>query len=77
MTKAEQLTAIAERLSDDQIESLLFFARSMAEKPYYDTASPEALASIERGLRQIDRDETVSLTQLSERLARAAKPQGS
>ena len=75
MTKAEQLTAVAQRLSDEQVDALLSFARSMAEEQsYYDKASPEALASLERGLEQIERDEHVSLDELSERLKAAAKP---
>jgi hypothetical protein len=50
MTKAEQLTAATERLSDEQIDALLSFAQSVAGKPFYDRAPPEALASLERGL---------------------------
>ena len=76
MTKTEQLAAVAQQLSDDQIDSLLFFAQSMADKAYCDTAPPEALASLERGLEQIERGETLSLDQLSERLEAAAKRSG-
>ena len=76
MTKAEQLTAVAERLSEEQIEALLSFARSMTEEPFYDKAPPEALASLERGLEQVARGETVSLDELSRRLEAAAKPSG-
>jgi len=74
MTKAEQLTAVAERLSDEQIDALLSFARSMTEESFYDKAPPEALASLERGLEQVARGETVSLDELSKRLETAAKP---
>lgn len=73
MTKAEQLTAVAERLSEEQIDALLSFARSMTEEPFYDKAPPEALASLERGLEQVARGETVSLDELSKRLEAAAK----
>jgi len=76
MTKAEQLTAVAERLSEEQIEALLSFARSMAEEPFYEKAPPEALASLERGLEQIARGETVSLDELSKRLEATANPHG-
>jgi len=76
MTKAEQLTAVAERLSEEQIEALLSFARSMAEEPFYEKAPPEALASLERGLEQIARGETVSLDELSKRLGATANPHG-
>lgn len=76
MTKTEQLTAVAERLSEEQIDALLSFARSMAGEPFYDKASPEARASLDRGLEQIARGETVSLDELSKRLEAAAKPSG-
>jgi predicted transcriptional regulator len=75
MTKAEQLTAVAQRLSDEQIDALLSFARAMAEDvSFYDQAPPEALASLERGLGQIARGEHVSLDELSRRLKTAADP---
>ena len=68
MTKSEQLAAVAERLSEDQIDALLSIARSMIEEPFYDRASPEALASLQRGLDQIAAGETVTLDELSKRL---------
>jgi hypothetical protein len=73
MTKAEQLTAVAKRLSEEQMDALLFFARSMTDEAYYDKAPPEALASLQRGLEQTARGETVSLDELSKRLETAAK----
>lgn len=77
MTKSEQLTAVAERLTEEQLEALLSFAESMAEEQsYYASASPEALASLERGLEQIARGETVSLDEVARRLKAAAKPSG-
>jgi hypothetical protein len=76
MTKTEQLTAVAEQLTDEQIDALLYFAQSMAGQPLYENAPPEALASLERGLEQIARGETVSLDELAERLKAAAKPSG-
>jgi predicted transcriptional regulator len=76
MTKAEQLTAVAERLSEEQVDALLSLAQSMVDEPFYDKAPPEALASIERGLEQIARGETISLDELSKRLEAAAKPSG-
>lgn len=74
MTKTEQLAAVAGRLSEEQIDALLSFARSMTEEPFYERAPPEALASLERGLEQMARGETVSLDELSNRLEAAAKP---
>jgi hypothetical protein len=76
MTKTEQLTAVAERLTDEQFDALLDFAQSMTEEPFYEAAPPEALASLERGIEQLARGETVSLEELSDRLKAAAKPHG-
>ena len=60
MSKTEQLAAVAERLSEEQVDALLSLAHSMVDEPFYDKAPPEALASLERGLEQIARGETVS-----------------
>jgi hypothetical protein len=76
MTKTEQLTAVAEHLTEEQIDALLYYAQSMAGQTLYDNASPEALASLERGLEQLARGETVSLDELAKRLNAAAKPTG-
>jgi len=74
MTKTEQLTAVVGRLTEEQVDALLSFAQSMAEEPVYKKAPPEALASIELGLEQLARGETVSLDELDVRLKAAAKP---
>ena len=74
MTKAEQLTAVVEGLSEEQVDALLSFAQSMTEEPVYKNAPPDALASIRLGLEQLARDETVSLDELDVRLKAAAKP---
>ena len=76
MSKTEQLAAVAERLSEEQVDALLSLAHSMVDEPFYDKAPPEALASLERGLEQVARGETVSLDELSRRLDEAAKPSG-
>lgn len=68
MTLLEKLQAAAEPLSDSQIEALVAFARSMRSAPFYNDAPPEALASIERGLAQIARDDTLTVEQLAVRL---------
>ena len=68
MSKTEQLAAVAERLSEEQVDALLSLAQSMAEEPFYDKAPPEALASLERGLEQIARGGTASLDELFKRL---------
>jgi hypothetical protein len=77
MTRTERLAVVAERLTDEQIDALLDFAQSMSDEPFYDRAPPEALASLERGLDQLARGETVSLDELADRLKAAAKPHGS
>ena len=77
MTKTEQLTAVAQRLSEEQLDALLSFAQSMAEdQSFFASAPPEALDSLERGLEQLTRGEVVSLDELSRRLEVAAKPAG-
>jgi hypothetical protein len=76
MTKTEQLTAVAERLTDEQFDALLDFAQSMAGRPFYETAPPEALASLARGLAQIAAGEVLELDELDKRLKAAAKPSG-
>jgi hypothetical protein len=76
MTKTERLAAVAGRLTDEQIDALLDFAQSMTEEPFVERAPPEAVASLERGLEQLARGETVSLDELADRLKAAAKPHG-
>ena len=77
MTKTEQLTAVAERLNEEQIDALLDIAQSMAEQPFYNVAPPEALASIKQGLEQLDRGEGIGQVDVVARLkAAAAKPRG-
>ena len=74
MTKTQQLTAVAERLTEEQIDALLAFAQSMAEEQFYEEVPPEALASLELGLEQLARGETVSIEELAVRLEAASKP---
>jgi hypothetical protein len=76
MSKTEQLAAVAERLSEEQVDALLSLAHSMVDEPFYDKAPPEALASLERGLEQIARGNTISLDGLSTRLTAAGRPAG-
>ena len=76
MTKIEELTSILAKLSDEQVEALLDWARSMVEPTAYETASPEALASIARGLEQSERGETLTLEELDARLDKLAKSFG-
>jgi predicted transcriptional regulator len=50
MTKLEKLTQAATALSDDQLDGVLSYVQSLSSEPFYNSAPPEALASIERGL---------------------------
>ena len=74
MTRTEQLTGVAARLSEEQVDALPSFAGSMADERFHEKAPPRALVSLERGLEQIARWGAVSADELSKRLAAAAKP---
>jgi len=52
MSKIDDLTKVAAALSDQQLDGLLDFARSLAEGSYLETAPPEVRDAIERGLSQ-------------------------
>lgn len=54
MTKIEQLTTTAATLPDDQIDGLIAYARYLQSEPFFYCASPEALASLERGIAEAD-----------------------
>jgi hypothetical protein len=73
MTKLEKLQAAAAALSDEQVDALISLAHSMKSRPFYEVAPKEALYSIDRGLDQLARGETVTLDELSQRLSRAAR----
>lgn len=72
MTKIEQISREAAALSDYQLEAALEFIRNMKKEPFFYSAPPEALASIERGREQLARGEQIDLDELSRRLKRAA-----
>ena len=59
MTKIEQLTQTAAALSDEQIDGLIAYAAYLAGQPLYYSAPPEVRASIDRGLDQYARGNTV------------------
>lgn len=73
MNKIDELTVAAGRLTDDQIAELLELARAMSGSSYYASAPQEALDSLERGLAQLDRGETVTLDEVDRRLRAAAE----
>lgn len=73
MERTDELARVAAQLSDEQIESLTDLARAMTERPFYETAPPEALASLRRGLEQLGRGETLTLDELDNRLRAAAE----
>ena len=67
MSKTEELVREVAKLSDEQVATLIDLARSMAERPFYETAPPEALASLDRGLAQLERGDTLTLDELAKR----------
>lgn len=60
MTKADQLAAAAESLSDEQLDALIGIAKDMKDKPFYYSAPPEALALLDQGLAEIAAGQTIS-----------------
>lgn len=60
MTKIEQLSAAAQALDEEQIDALISWARSMAEKPFYASAPPRHSRPSSADEEQIARGETVS-----------------
>ena len=73
MDRTDELTRAAAQLTDEQLASLTDLARAMKERPFYETAPPEALASLQRGLEQLDRGETVTLDELDARFHAAVQ----
>ena len=68
MSKMEQLTRTAAALSDEQIDGLIAYAAYLAGRPLYDIAPPDVLASIDRGLAQHARGETIAASTVFDRL---------
>lgn len=52
MTKIEQLAEAAAALTEEQIDGLMAYTRYLSGPSAYATATPEALASIDRGVAQ-------------------------
>jgi hypothetical protein len=69
MSRIDRLQSVASELSEDQVDALIAFAESLVGESLYSLAGPEALASVERGLDQVSRGETVSLEELRRRLS--------
>lgn len=59
-------------LDDEQIDRVISFARFLRREPAFFSAPPEALASIDRGLAELDRGEKVGVEELARRLKAAA-----
>jgi hypothetical protein len=68
MTKIDQLTQAARSLTDEQIDGVLAYAKSLSGEAYYATAPADALASIERGLAQLAASDTRSAGDVFQRL---------
>ena len=59
---------MADQLDDEQLAVLIAYARYLEGDSVYATASPEALASIERGLEQAESGETTPAADVFKRL---------
>ena len=67
MSRTDELIREAAKLSDAQVAALIDLARSMAERPFFEIAPPEALASLDRGLAQLECGDTLTLDELAKR----------
>ena len=70
MTKLDILADSARALSKDQLDALIDFPESMGKRPYIETAPPEALAALDKGLAEIRDGLTVSGTDVFDRIDR-------
>ena len=70
MTKTEELVVAAKALSDEQLEGLIAFTRQLASEPWYDTAPPEVLAAIDRGIADADAGRLIAGEKVFRRLSR-------
>jgi hypothetical protein len=70
MTKIEHLSQTAAALSEDQLDGLIEYAKYLVSEPFYASAPPEALASIERGLAQHAAGQHIPADQVLARLQR-------
>ena len=70
MTKIEQLAQTATRLSEEQLDGPIDYARYLASEPIYRSATAAVLASIERGLAQSAAGETAPADEVFARLDR-------
>lgn len=68
MTRAQELAKVAAQLDDHQLDGLIAYARYLEGDSIHATAPPEALASIERGLKQAERGETTPVADVFKRL---------
>jgi predicted transcriptional regulator len=62
MTRSEQTDQIvreAASLSDEQRAAALDFIRALKRKPYYHSASAEALAALDKGLAEIQAGQVI------------------
>ena len=68
MTKIDQLTKTAAALSEEQIDGLIAYAVYLAGQPLYYSAPAEVLASIEFGLAEHARGESIAASTAFARL---------
>ena len=60
MTRTEQIVHEAAALSEDQQAAALDFIRALKRAPYFYSASPEALAALDRGLAEIEAGQVIT-----------------
>jgi hypothetical protein len=77
MTKLDILNDTARSLSSEQLEALIDFARSMGKRRFADTAPPEALAALDKGLAEIRQGQTVAGPDVFDRLDKKLQSRGS
>ncbi len=73
MTKIEKLTELASRLSDDQLEGLIYHVEILLDGPFLDRAPPEVRASVQRGLEDIEAGRVLDAKDVFDRLEERIK----
>ncbi|MGQ0673230.1 MAG: hypothetical protein ACT4N2_10190 [Hyphomicrobium sp.] len=59
MSTCDQIRLEAARLSDEKQAATLAFMRALTRRSFFETAPPEALVALERGLAEIENGQTI------------------